>query len=415
MSDKCRQLILERIRERGPLTFAQFMEIALYDPQVGYYSRATRRSGQTGDFYTSVDVSPLFGEMLAEQIADMARLVMARRPAHVHPAHAGPELQFGARSTFDLVEAGAGNGRLSHDVLDALARLAPDVYDAVRLHLVERSPAARSAHVATLGPHADRLASSGTDLPSPIRGVVFANELLDALPTHVVVARADGLREIVIDAKGDGFVEREAAPSTPAIEDYLRRLQVRLPPGFRTEVNLGAVQWVRNAARALDRGFLLLLDYGHEATTLYSASHSGGTLATFTAHVVENREAGRAPWFRNPGDSDITAHVDFTSVRRAAESEGLECRCLVDQMHFLLGLGVEDRLRAMSGSDRDQIVRRLALKALLVPGGLGTTHHVMIFSKKMAPVSLRGCAFARSPKWSRGMRGDRISPIDPRD
>src|SRR5512133_509867 len=116
MSHECRQLILDAIRERGPLTFAQFMEIALYDPMVGYYSRATRRSGRTGDFYTSVDVSPLFGELLAEQIADMARMVIGQ---------SGDRSPEPGVAVFDLVEAGAGNGRLSRDVLEALEALAP--------------------------------------------------------------------------------------------------------------------------------------------------------------------------------------------------------------------------------------------------------------------------------------------------
>jgi SAM-dependent MidA family methyltransferase len=412
MSTTCRDLILQTIRKRGPLTFAQFMEIALYDPDVGYYARAARRSGRTGDFYTSVDVSALFGELLAEQIAEMARLVLgpeltlgACGPHDTHAGcegrsaapDAGPEFQFGARPAFDLVEAGAGNGRLSRDVLDALERLAPDVYEALRLHLVERSAAARDAQRDALGRHAKRLFTSGPDLPPHVSGVVFANELLDALPTHAVVAREDGLHEVVIDARGDDLVEGEAPPSTPALAEYLARLDVRLPPGFRTEVNLDGVEWVRRAARALERGFLLLVDYGHEAATLYSASHAAGTLATFTGHVVESREAGRpAPWLRDPGSSDITAHVDFTSIRRTAQSEGLECLCLVDQMHFLLGLGIERRLHATAGNEVDQIVQRLALKTLLVPGGLGTTHQVMIFSKKLGRPTLRGCALARS-------------------
>jgi len=388
MSNECRRRIVEAIHQRGPLTLAQFMEIALYDPEVGYYVRAARRSGRAGDFYTSVDVSPLFGELLAEQIAEMGRLVLGE---------IDPDLQVGASPAFDLVEAGAGNGRLSRDVLDALERVSPDVYDALRLHLVERSTAARDAQRETLGRHVKKVSTSGSDLPAHVTGVVFANELLDALPTRAVVARDEGLREVVIDAQGNDLVEREVPPSTPALAEYLARLDVRLPPGFRTEINLEAVDWVRTAARALERGFLLLIDYGHDAATLYSASHAGGTLAVYTGHVVEGRDAGRpAPWLRDPGSSDITAHVDFTSIRQAARSEGLECLCVVDQMHFLLGLGIEGRLSATSGSERDQIVRRLALKTLLVPGGLGTTHHVMIFSRVMGRTPLRGCALARN-------------------
>jgi len=374
MSEHCRALILEQVREHGPLTFAEFMDLALYHPQVGYYARATRRSGRAGDFYTSVDVGPLFGELLAEQFSEMGRFVAG----------------------FDLVEAGAGDGRLSRDVLDALETAAPDLYARVRLHLVERSAAAREAQRDTLGRHASKLASSTADLPSQIHGIVFANELLDALPTHAVVAREDGLREIFIDALDDGLIERELPSSTPAIEEYLAQAGVRLPPGWRAEVNLRAMDWMGQAGRALQHGFLVLIDYGDEANVLYSALHAQGTLATFTGHVIETRDGGRvAPWLRDPGGSDMTVHVDFTSIRRAAEAEGLDTICIVDQMHFLMGLGIESRLRESGGSGREDVTRRLALKTLLMPGGLGTSHHVLLFGKNVGRPALRGCSHGR--------------------
>ncbi len=371
MSDQCRRAILERIRLHGPLTFADFMETALYDPEVGYYATAARRSGRGGDFYTSVDVGPVFGEFLARQFAEMGRLMM---------------------DTVDLVEAGAGNGRLSRDVLDTLETIAPDLCERVRLHLVERSAPAREAQAVTLGRHAPKLVSSTGDVPSAIHGILFANELLDALPTHIVVCREEGLREIVIDAAGDRLVERESAPSTPAIDEYVASLDMRVAPGWRAEINLQAIEWVRRAARAIERGFLVLVDYGHEASVLYSASHAQGTLAAFTGHVIESIDERRdAPWLRDPGTCDITAHVDFTSIRNAAIAGGLEPLCLVDQMHFLLGLGVGDWLRERTGPGRRDLTQRLALKTLLVPGGLGTTHHVMMFGRNMGRPVLKGC------------------------
>jgi SAM-dependent MidA family methyltransferase len=412
MSEQCRALILERIRQHGPLTFAEFMDLALYHPQVGYYASATRRSGRTGDFYTSVDVAPLFGELLAEQFAEMGRVMIAssevRSPkvrsqtSDVGRRTPGDDVAISAvaqgfsPATLDLVEAGAGDGRLSRDVLDALEPIAPDLYARVQLHLVERSAAARQVQRETLGRHASKLASSTTDLPSPIHGIVFANELLDALPTHAVVAREGGLHEIFIDALDDQLIERELPASTPAIEERLARLEVRLRPGWRAEVNLRAIEWMREAAGALRHGFLVLADYGHEANVLYSASHAQGTLATFTGHVVETRGDGPAgPWLRDPGGSDITAHVDFTSIRQAAEAEGLDAVCIVDQMHFLMGLGIESKLRESRGSQREDVTRRLALKTLLIPGGLGTSHHVMIFGKNVGRPALRGCSRSR--------------------
>ncbi len=415
MSDLCRAFIVQRIRESGPLTFAEFMDLALYHPAAGYYATAPRRSGGTGDFYTSVDVGPLFGEFLAEQFAEMARIVLGpsklpyESPSPFAPASPFDGRRGGACSApegacsapegtcaappFDLVEAAAGNGRLSRDVLNALESIAPDVYSRTRLHLVERSAAARAAQSGSLGRHGAMLASSSPELPPAADGVVFANELLDALPTHSVVCRPDGLKEVFIDAVGGQLVEREMAPSTPALSHYFATLGAQLLPGWRAEVNLAALEWVRGAARTLRRGFLVLIDYGHEAQQLYSAAHAQGTLATFTGHVVGAREEdGRPPWLGDPGSSDITAHVDFTSIRRVAETEGFVSLCVVDQMHFLLALGVERRLQESTGQTREEMTRRLALKTLLVPGGLGTTHHVMIFGRNIGHPALKGCA-----------------------
>lgn len=391
MTTDCLALIVERIRESGPMTFAEFMDVALYHPEVGYYARASRRSGRAGDFYTSVDVGPAFGELLARQFVEMFRL-LSPNPESPTPGSATAAYPQSPNADLDLVEAGAGNGRLSRDVLEALELEAPDLYGRIRLFLVERSAAARNGQAATLGRHAKKLAESGPDLPAAVHGIVFANELLDALPTHAVVAREEGLREVVIDQVEGQLVEREAPLSTPAISDYLRRSGVTLEPGWRGEVNLQAVDWIERVGNSIERGFVTLIDYGHEASQLYSAAHADGTLSTFTQHVIEVRDAGRQPWLRAPGQSDITAHVDFTAIRHAAEASGMKALCVVDQMHFLLGLGAGRLLQPEAGNDRNAMMRRLALKTLLVPGGLGTSHSVMIFGKDMGTPSLAGCS-----------------------
>jgi SAM-dependent MidA family methyltransferase len=316
------------IRERGAMTVAAFMDLALYHPELGYYARAARRSGRAGDFFTSVDVGPLFGELLARQLAEMAAIV------------GGP---------FDLVEAGAGNGRLAADILQAARRHHPTFYEAVRLHLVERSPAAREAHTATLGDVAERLAHSSATLPDAFTGALVANELLDALPTHQVVMRDDGLREVYVAASSSSQLSSfrggsealqliEGPPSTPELQAYLDRAGVALEPGWRVEINLRAVDWVRDAARRLTRGFLVLIDYGHEARELYSVTHADGTLTSFSGHRSEGPGGARPAWLQRPGEQDITAHVDFTSVRAAAEAEGLTTIGFLDQTYFLLGL-----------------------------------------------------------------------------
>ena len=166
--------LVDLIRERGPITAAAFMDLALYDPRFGYYARAPRRSGRAGDFFTSVDIGSLFGELLEIQIAEMFSLLTAGAGAD-------------RGRPFDLVEAGAGDGQLSADILHAARRRDPDLYDRLRLHLVEASAEARAAQRTVLGDDCGRLASSGPDLPAAFEGVLIANELLDAMPVHQVV------------------------------------------------------------------------------------------------------------------------------------------------------------------------------------------------------------------------------------
>jgi SAM-dependent MidA family methyltransferase len=316
-------LLIAEVRARGPLTVAAFMDLALYDPRVGYYARAPQRSGRAGDFFTSVDVGPVFGELLAVQVAEMAVLL-----ADVDPAAA-----------FDLVEVGAGNGRLGADLLRALDTHHPEVSARTRLHLVEGSPSARRAQPSTLGPLVERLASSSDRLPDRIEGVVLANELLDAMPVHQVVMRGSELREVYVRADGDRLSSTEGPPSSPALAAYFDDAGIRLEDGWRAEVNLAALAWMHDVACRLRRGFVILIDYGHPARELYSAGHSGGTLTTFMRHTMAGPEvAGRPPWLEHPGEQDITAHVDFTAVQKAGAAGGLVSLGLLDQTYFLMGL-----------------------------------------------------------------------------
>jgi SAM-dependent MidA family methyltransferase len=371
-----RDLIVQRIRERGPLTVAEFMSIALYHPEHGYYARAARRTGRNGDFFTSVDVGPAFGAMLARQFAEMWRRLEPDGTAVL------------SGEGIDLVEAGASNGQLARDVLDAARATDPEFYSAIRLHLVDASPVARAAQQEMLAPHAAKVASSGATLPDAVHGVIYANELLDALPVHSVVMTGHGLREHYVDLDGDRLVERVGQPSTQALEEYLRAANVALRPGWRAEINLAALAWTARACRALHRGFLLLVDYGHPAEEIYSATHAGGTLTTFARHVADPSAEGPA-WLEEPGTRDITSHVDLTSVQRAAEQFGCTTLGVLDQGYFLLALGLADEL-ATVGSSVAATRRRLALKTLILPGGLGSTHKVLVFGKQVQGAPLRG-------------------------
>src|SRR5262245_18794936 len=351
------------------------MELALYDQTFGYYARAAQRSGRAGDFFTSVDVGPLFGELLATQLVEMFHILQT--------------------SDCDLVEAGAGNGRLSSDILRAVRNRDPELYSRLRLHLVEASEAARDAQPATLCDLRDRLSSSSASLPEPFEGVLVANELLDAFPVHQVVMREDGLREIYVAAPKNSGLSRfrgalgpvEGPLSTPALQAHLDRLGIALEPGWRVEINLRADDWIRDAAQRLVRGFIILIDYGHEARDLYSASHAQGTLTTFSGHRTDTAHGSLPAWLERPGEQDITAHVDFTSVRDAAEAAGLTTIAFLDQTYFVLGLVEEWTAPALAQ-------RSAALKTLMMPGGLGSTHKVLILGKGVGRPRLKGCSFS---------------------
>jgi SAM-dependent MidA family methyltransferase len=379
---------------------AAFMDLALYNPDHGYYARAAQRSGRAGDFFTSVDVGPLFGELLELQLCEMAALLRTTAAEAAEKAESAETSE-----KFDVVEVGAGNGRLAADILRTAKERDPAFYDSIRLHLVEASAAARAAQPDTLGEVGDRLVSSGAEIPERFEGVLIANELLDALPTHQVVMREDGLKEVYVSVGppfqgGRGAPERralhliEGPPSTPELQAYLDRAGVTLEPGWRVEINLRATGWVREAARRLTRGFMILIDYGHEARELYSATHSAGTLTSFAAHRSSGGDphGGAASWLDRPGEQDITAHVDFTSVRAAAEAEGMTTIALLDQTYFLLGL-VERRGQPGSPFNQQSAISNQQLKTLVMPGGLGSTMKVLMLGKGVGTPALAGCSF----------------------
>ena len=356
------------IRGHGPMTVAAFMERALYDPDAGYYTGAQQRSGRDGDFFTSVDAGPLFGQLLAVFVARVW-------------------VELGA-APFDLVEAGAGNGRLMRDVLDALRAEQPECYRSLRVTMVERSARARSAHAALATEHCRLPVTSASELPQAFSGLLFANELLDAFPVHRLVQTPNGLREAFV-CEDAGRLALTLGPLTSdALASHVAETGVALPEGATADVSPTAVAWVREAARRLVRGGLLLMDYGHESRVLFASPHLGGTLTSYAGHRLDPSTKGdvgprRPAWLESPGGRDLTAHVDFTTVSRAAELEGARRAWLVDQTRLLLGLGLGERFANASGTGIADVKWRLAAKTLAGPQGLGASHKALLVTKRM--------------------------------
>ena len=361
-------LLAERIRRFGPMTFAEYMRECLYHPTFGYYSQPETQ--RFADYYTSVDVNPIFGRLLARQFAEMWTIL-------------------GQPEEFHLVEAAAGSGRLAGQVLDFLETKLPTFYRAVRYVAVERSVARSEQLSARLGKHiAAGKCRSSLDVPPAIAvGCVFSNELLDALPVHRVVRRGSALQEIFVIGRGDGFAEMEAPVSTCAIEDYFTAQAVQLEDGQQAEVGLEACDWITEIGRRLGRGFVVTIDYGHEAADLFDAHHTAGTLMSYANHQASE------DYYVAPGEQDLTAHVNFTPLRLWGARVGLQAIGLVSQTAFLLALGRAndfDDLYDDGMGEPEKVRARLQLKTLIYPEGMGERFHVMIQEKGQGPSRLTG-------------------------
>ena len=383
MSVSAHTLIVEEIRKRGPITVADFMSIALYHPEFGYYASEKYRTGRHGDFFTSVNIGPLFGNLLCHQFNQLWRILRK---------HSSSQNRY-----FDIVEVGASNGQLACDVLDTAKKIYPDFYLAIRLHLVEVSTLARVAQRKVLASHTEKIVDTTETLPTAIHGIVYANELLDALPVHKVTMTSDGLRECYVDFNGHALTEQQGPLSSNAIEHYLQALDITLKTNTQAEINLSAVSWMKHACQALKEGFLMLIDYGREATDLYSMLHPEGTLRTYKQHTsTATSDSATPPWLIEVGEQDITSHVDLTSIRRTAETFDFKTLGLLDQTYFLLALWNDLHQNKQTKELFSEPIsvndtrRWLTFKSLMIPGGLGSTHKVMVFGKNVGTPSLTG-------------------------
>jgi len=358
-------ILAERIRAAGRITFASFMEACLYEPGLGYYTSPGRKVGAEGDFYTSISVHAAFGRVVAREIARMWRCL-------------------GSPDQFTLVECGAGNGRLACDIMDYLMEREPEMYARLDLILVEREPSLQTAQSGILEQHRERLRwiepeLFGTDGFS-FTGCLYSNELIDALPVHRVIMTQEGLREFYVTQEEEGFAEETGELSTPALAGYLERVGVTLLPGQQAEINLAAPEWLAAASHSLQRGFIMTIDYGYQAVELYAPQRKLGTLLCYYRHQVEDN-----PYIRL-GKQDITSHVDFTTLMLRGEELGLQPLWFGEQCRFLLSAGIVEEIEESersTASDEQKLKLRLALKKLIMPeGGMGDTFRVLIQSKE---------------------------------
>ncbi len=344
------------------------MRECLYHPVHGYYMRAITR--RFGDYYTSVDVHPIFGRLLARQFAEMWQSLGSPRP-------------------FVVAESAAGVGKLAGHILDFSAQALPEFYAALQYVAVERSSARLAEQAARLAVHAAAgRVTSAAEMPDSIpAGCIFSNELLDALPAHRVVMERGALREVYVALQGERLIESIEKPSMPALEQYFLEQGITLEDGQQAEVCFEACDWMENAGRALDRGFVLTIDYGHEAALLYDEHHNRGTLLAYRDHTVTENVLDA------PGEQDLTSHVNFTALDLWGRREGLVRTGLVTQSQFLVALGRGNEFADLYESGQTEMEKlraRLLLKNLIHPEGLGEKFQVLIQHKGIEEPRLTG-------------------------
>jgi SAM-dependent MidA family methyltransferase len=313
-------IIRAEAEQRGVLSFARFMELALYRPGLGYYETLRHSPGRRGDFYTSVSIGELFGELLAFQFAEWLE-----------------ELRI-ADCGLRIVEAGAHDGKLAGDILKWLQSNRPKLFEQIEYGIIEPSARRAECQRETLKQFAPRVrwfsdfqAMVGRDSVEPkFHGIIFSNELLDAFPVQRFGWDAENKKwfEWGVAVDGDKFAWAKIPNSQSMIRN--RQIEAVLPDGYIIETSPAAENWWREAAGVLERGKLMAIDYGYADDEMFSPARARGTLRAYIRHLVTH------DLLTSPGERDLTAHVNFSAIRKAGEDAGLITEYFNSQTRFLV-------------------------------------------------------------------------------
>lgn len=361
------ELMREEIRQNGPISFARFMQRALYHPDHGFYASGRARLGRAGDYFTNVSVGPAFGQLLALQFAETWKIL-------------------GQPKNFVIVEQGAHEGEFARDVLDSLSSEHPGLFGALRYRIVEPSEVLRQRQVEALGAYGEKVEFvHSLEHMTPFEGVHFSNELIDSFPVHLI-KRAENPprwveRRIGLAGGELAFVAQEIAD--PELLARVKKLPVR-DGSYETEVSLEALRWIRELSPGLQRGFVVAVDYGLARASYYAEKRRSGTL-----QVRRDHRLCESP-LTDIGEADLTSHVDWTSLIEEAERGGFTLQGLVDQHYFLTGILAE--YSDFPGKASAKVRREL--QTLLHPEMLGRSFQVLILGRGISSSSkLSGLRF----------------------
>jgi SAM-dependent MidA family methyltransferase len=352
-------IIINKIKYDGPISFHDYMEMCLYFPELGYYMTESTKIGKSGDYLTSPLLSPVFGELIGKQLEEMWRL-LGEKP-------------------FTIVEYGAGTGALCCSILNFL-KCNTKLYNELNYCIIEKSPTMRSMEQGYLNEKVS-WHESIHDI-SNINGCILSNELVDNLSTHRVVMK-DGLKEVFVDYKHD-FIEI-LRPARKELIDYLAELKVNLPEGYRTEINLNAINWIKEIGTHLKTGYVLTIDYGNPSFELYNAYRKDGTLICYNKHRINSNP------YNNIGIQDITSHVNFSALCLWGFKNGLDYCGFTDQLRFLVGLGFSEHIKKkeVNGEDYLNYKKEMFLTQTLLKD-MGPKFKILVQQKNVPKYELMG-------------------------
>lgn len=358
------EIIIDKIRNEGPVSFRDYMEMCLYYPALGYYNSTKERIGSKGDFYTSSNLTHVFGAMIGRQIEEMWQIL--------------------GETEFAIVEYGAGTGQLCFDILHYLQHN-DKFFRNLHYCIIEKSTAMVERQRKILNTRVTWY-DSVFEIPD-LTGCIISNELIDNFPVHRV-AMEDELYEIFVDYN-NSFIE-VLRPAHDDLKNYLSELGVTLAKDFRTEINLDSSQWLKENADALQRGFIITIDYGYPSHDLYNSLRHNGTLMCYHIHRTNNDP------YVHIGDQDITSHVNFSALCHWGWKNGIVCCGLTDQASFLLSLGYKEYFRNQDVGIEDMIAsaRKEAMLSHTLLFDMGMKYKVLVQSKGVPACELSGLKVA---------------------
>ena len=368
------------LRQSGPMSFERYMELCLYHPELGYYMQARERTGVQGDYFTSADLHPVFARLVARQAAEMWEIL--KRPTR-----------------FSWVEMGAGRGWFAADFLRWVKATRPDFNETLEYVVVEPGPRQRALALdritRELGAQCIRAIGSLEEL-EPVTGCFFSNELVDAFPVSIVTRAGGRLKEVYVEAHGESLRETLGPITDSAVAAFVARYANQLEEGHRVEVNRRATLWLNAVTEKLMRGFVVTIDYGGLAESLYTTARPRGTHMAFRGHKTTE------DFYDAPGDQDLTAHVNFSALIDSGKEAGLTCVGLTTQERFLMALGEANEFADLydpGQTEEEKLQARLKLKRLVFPGGpegspgMGSVFNVLIQSRGVPSPRLTGLKF----------------------